>query len=375
MARTVLLSAAAAACLLAAGPALADEAPRSAPPEALEMSDPLERFNRTMFKVDKKITGWLGGRSFSPPNILPGGVRRGVYNFFSNLGEPVSAANQLLQGKPERAGLAMGRFGANSTVGILGTRDVATGMGMERYKEDFGQTLATYGVPGGPYIYLPLFGPGNVRDRVAGRVDGLANPLGVVDAGMVGGMAIDGVQSLSQPQAQLSVREEAALAAQAGETDDEYARVRDLYYARRAAEIEDVGGADRVPEPYWPDEESDVQYARAQPPAPPREARPYRPDPRYARAAPPPPSRYARPAPQRRRYAEAPRFASSPPAYGYGPPPPPRRAYAPPRAYGYAYAPPPPPPPGYRDRAAERAAAQAAADAAYWNRAYVGWDQ
>jgi phospholipid-binding lipoprotein MlaA len=341
MARSVLLSTAAAVCLFAACPALADEPPRTAPPQALEMSDPLERFNRTMFKVDKKITGWLGGRSFAPPRILPNKVRRGVYNFFSNLGEPVSAANQLLQGKPERAGLAMGRFGANSTVGLLGTRDVATDMGMAKYKEDFGQTLATYGVPGGPYIYLPLLGPGNVRDRVGGRVDGLVNPLGAVDAGMVGGMAIDGVQSLSQPQGPMSVREQAAIAAETGETDDEYARVRELYYAQRADEIEDADGADLVPTPDWGDEEADVQQAQAQPLR--------QPAPSYARAAPPPsPARYART-------------------------PPPRRAYAPPPAYGYGYG--PPPPPGYRDRAAERAAAQAAADAAYWNSAYVGWDQ
>lgn len=371
MTRLVLLSTAAAACLLVSFPALADEPPRPAPPQALEASDPLERFNRAMFKVDKKITNWLGGRAFSPPRLLPNGVRKGVYNFFSNLGEPVSAANQLLQGKPDRAGLAMGRFGANSTVGILGTRDVATDMGMEKYKEDFGQTLATYGVPGGPYIYLPLLGPGNVRDRVGGRVDGLANPLGGFDAGMAGGMAIDGVQSLSQPKGPMSVRERAAIAAETGQTDDEYAMVRDLYYAHRADEIEDAGGADRVPTPDW-EEEADVQYAKAAPPPPPRDVR--RPDPRYARAAPPPPTaRYAQ-APRQAapRYAQAPRYAP-PPGYGHAPPP--RRAYAPP-AYAYGYA---PPPPAYRDRAAERAAqraaAQAAADAAYWNSAYVGWDR
>jgi phospholipid-binding lipoprotein MlaA len=362
MARPVLLSTAAAACLLAACPAFADQPPKPAPPQALEMSDPLEGFNRAMFKVDKKITTWLGGSNFAPPKILPSKVRRGVYNFFSNLGEPVSAANQLLQGKPKRAGLAMGRFGANSTVGVLGTRDVATEMGMEKYKEDLGQTLATYGVPGGPYVYLPLFGPGTVRDRVAGRVEGLANPLGPVDAGMAGGMAIDGVQSLSQPNGPMSVRQRAALAAEAGQVDDEYALVRDLYYAQRADEIEDARGADRVPEPNWDDDEADVQHAQAAPPPP--TARPRRPDPRYARAAPPPPPRYA----QARRYAP-------PPGYGYAPPPPPpRRAYPPP-AYGYGYGYAPPPPPAYRDRAAERAAAQAAADAAYWQSAYVGWDQ
>ncbi len=364
MARLVLLSTAAAACLLAAGPALADEPPplerppNYVPSQALEMSDPLERFNRTMFSVDKKLMKWLGGRAFpSPARILPGKVRRGVYNVFSNLGEPVSAANQALQGKWSRAGVSMGRFGANTTVGLLGTKDVASDMGMTKHSEDFGQTLATYGVPGGPYVYLPLLGPGNVRDRVGGRVDGLANPLGMVDAGMIGGAAIDGVQSMSQPQSAMSIRERASIAAEAGQTDDEYAMVRDLYYAKRAAQIEDAAGADEVPAPYWDDEDADVQYADATPPPPPRDLdrRRAQPDQRYARAASP-------------RYPGA---YAPPPPRAYAPPPRPRSYPPPGYAYGYGYA---PPPPAYRDRAAERAAAQAAADAAYWQSAYVGWD-
>ena len=229
-------------------------------------------------------------------------------------------------------------------------------------------------MPGGPYVYLPLLGPGNVRDRVAGRVDGMAHPLGMADAGMVGGAAIDGVQSVTQPQQAMSIRQRASMAAESGETQDEYAMVRDLYYAKRAAQIEDAAGADRVPEPVWGDEDYDVQHAAVQPrPAP------AQPDPRYRRAQADP--RYARaPADARNaRAAPAPRYAQA-----YAPPPPAyaaRRAPAyPPQAYGYEV---PPPPPAYRsrreqayyERAAERAAAQAAADAGYWQSAYVGWDQ
>jgi phospholipid-binding lipoprotein MlaA len=98
-------------------------------------------------------------------------VRTGVTNFFSNINDVLIAANNLLQGKPSNAASDIGRFLVNSTIGILGFFDVATDMGLDKNREDFGQTLAVWGVGDGPYVVLPFFGPSNVRDTVGLVVD------------------------------------------------------------------------------------------------------------------------------------------------------------------------------------------------------------
>jgi phospholipid-binding lipoprotein MlaA len=103
--------------------------------------------------------------------VLPEFVRTGVTNFFSNINDVLIAANNLLQGKPSNAVSDIGRFLVNSTVGILGFFDVATDMGLDKNHEDFGQTLAVWGVGDGPYVVLPFFGPSNVRDTVGLVVD------------------------------------------------------------------------------------------------------------------------------------------------------------------------------------------------------------
>ena len=87
-----------------------------------------------------------------------------VNNFFSNLWEPMTIVNDLLQGKLFYAARDTTRFLVNSTVGILGIFDVASHMDLPRRKEDFGQTLAVWGIPSGPYLVLPFLGPSNIRD-------------------------------------------------------------------------------------------------------------------------------------------------------------------------------------------------------------------
>jgi phospholipid-binding lipoprotein MlaA len=281
MRRSIVLPMMAAAAVCAAAPALARErpplrrAPNYAPPQALQPSDPLEGVNRAMFSIDKRISKAFGGRSLDPGKAVPSKIRPAVYNVFSNLDEPVSAANQLLQGKVKRAAVSVGRFATNTTVGLLGTRDVATGWGMRRHREDFGQTLAKYGVPSGPYIYLPLLGPSTMRDKLAGQVDGMAQPLGWVETGTMGGHAINGVENVVQPP-RATIRQRGSEAAEAGATYDEYATVRAFYYAKRAAEIEDAAGADEVPMPNWRSRQADVQYARVREQPRPRRGQPYR---------------------------------------------------------------------------------------------------
>lgn len=145
-------------------------------------NDPLEPFNRTMFDFNQSLDrrAALPAATFYK-SAVPEPVRIGVHNFLSNLHMPVTFANDVLQGEFSRARDAAGRFGVNTTLGIGGVTDPATGMGMTDQSEDFGQTLGVYGVPGGPYMVLPLLGSALPRDLFGKLVvDRYFNPLGYV---------------------------------------------------------------------------------------------------------------------------------------------------------------------------------------------------
>ncbi len=128
--------------------------------------DPWENFNRAMYsfnnKIDKAILAPVA-RGYSK---LPSPVTTGVGNFFSNLFEPTTIINDLLQGKVGQAVEDTTRFLLNTTVGIAGLFDVAKHVDLPKNDEDFGQTLARWGVGDGPYLVLPILGPSNVRDTV-----------------------------------------------------------------------------------------------------------------------------------------------------------------------------------------------------------------
>jgi phospholipid-binding lipoprotein MlaA len=142
-----------------------------------EVNDPLEPLNRGVFTFNEKADELVlkpvaqGYRA-----VTPGFLRTGVSNFFSNLGEPVNAVNNLLQGKAAAAFSDVGRFAMNSVIGIFGLWDVATPAGIEKSNEDFGQTLGAWGVQGGPYLVLPLLGPSTVRDTVGRFADSPLSP-------------------------------------------------------------------------------------------------------------------------------------------------------------------------------------------------------
>ena len=127
---------------------------------SLGVTDPYENFNRKMFAFNR-----LGDKYIYRPvgkaykTVLPSFMRKGIGNFFDNLTTPRSALNNVLQGKPGRGLNEMGRFVVNSTIGIGGLFDVAQAGGMERYDEDFSQTLAVWGVPEGHYLVVPIWGP------------------------------------------------------------------------------------------------------------------------------------------------------------------------------------------------------------------------
>ena len=130
--------------------------------------DPFEPFNRNVSAfnedVDRTI---LRPVATAYQNVTPAPVRTGVRNFFTNLTEPWSFANNALQFKVKEAGETLIRFGINTVFGVLGIYDVAGDAGIERHRQDFGQTLAVYGIGTGPYLVLPVLGPSTVRDTVA----------------------------------------------------------------------------------------------------------------------------------------------------------------------------------------------------------------
>ncbi len=143
-----------------------------------ETPDPLEPINRVTYAfndgVDTVILKPLakGYKAVTPPL-----ARRGVSNFFDNLAYPVVIVNNLLQGKPGAALSDTGRFLVNSTVGLAGLLDVGESLGWEKNDEDFGQTLAVWGVPRGPYLVLPFLGPSTIRDAFGRPADAALNGL------------------------------------------------------------------------------------------------------------------------------------------------------------------------------------------------------
>ncbi|QWE06743.1 VacJ family lipoprotein [Polynucleobacter sp. JS-JIR-5-A7] len=127
--------------------------------------DPWEPFNRSVFEFNEGLDAYLlkpvvAGYRF----VLPEFVRDGIYNFFSNYGDIYNIFYNLLQGKPGYAFNDFMRVAVNTTMGLGGFIDLATPGGLEKHKEDWGQTFGVWGVPAGPYVVLPFFGPSNVRD-------------------------------------------------------------------------------------------------------------------------------------------------------------------------------------------------------------------
>ena len=136
--------------------------PAGVPPSP---DDPWESFNRSVFEFNEGLDKYVlkpvvSGYRF----VLPEFIREGVYNFFSNYNDIYTALNNLLQGKPDYAFNDLMRVVVNTTMGLGGLIDLATPGGLEKHKEDFGQTFGVWGVPSGPYVVLPFFGPSSVRD-------------------------------------------------------------------------------------------------------------------------------------------------------------------------------------------------------------------
>ncbi len=193
--------------------------------------DPWEGWNRRVHRFNNAIDRTVAtplARAYQ--KVVPRPVRLGVGNFFNNLGQPVSALNALLQGKPKQAGQSLGRFLLNATVGIGGIFDPASDAGIPYRSEDFGQTLGVWGWKTSRYVELPLFGPRTLRDSFGLIGDGPLSPIRQIESSETR-VFLQGLQLVdlrTQLFAVDAMREGAA---------DDYALVRDAWMQRRAYQI------------------------------------------------------------------------------------------------------------------------------------------
>lgn len=217
---TRLLSVAALALLLAGCAA--------SPTRTASNVDPLEPVNRGLYQVHDAIDRAV----LTPVNkvytaVVPQFARTGVSNFFGNFEDLWSAVNDVLQGKGQKAGDDLGRVLTNTMFGLGGMIDIASQAGIERGNEDFGQTLAVWGVGSGPYLFIPLIGPSTFRDATGTIVHSFAWPPGyIADVDVrnsVYGLYV--VDQRYQAQDALTAVDNAAL--------DRYTFIRNAYLQRR----------------------------------------------------------------------------------------------------------------------------------------------
>ncbi|HEX7986695.1 MAG TPA: VacJ family lipoprotein [Duganella sp.] len=232
--------------------------------------DPYESYNRAMFSFNDKVDTYaLKPVATAYRDVTPSFVQTGVGNFFGNLGDAWTAVNNLLQGKGEAGMSDITRFALNSTLGILGLFDIASEAGLQKHKEDFGQTLGTWGVSSGPYLMLPILGPSTVRDTVALPADFAGNIWSYKDPVYLRniGTGVNLVDTRASLLDATSMLEDAAL--------DRYEFIRDGYLQRRESLIHPDGdGGDAKPKQQDPAvEEAKPASPQAAAPAP-AEAKP-----------------------------------------------------------------------------------------------------
>jgi phospholipid-binding lipoprotein MlaA len=197
--------------------------------------DPWEGFNRKMFGVNNAIDGVV----LVPAAQLYRAVtfkkqRRGIRNFLDNLRTPVILVNDILQGEFKRAGNTASRFVINTTVGFGGMADPAERIGIPQHSEDFGQTLAVWGIDSGPYLFLPIFGPSSVRDGFGAGVGIVMDPAFYIrtDAASLFRYSRAGINGVSIREPLIEPLEEIK-----ANSLDHYASFRSFYLQARKREI------------------------------------------------------------------------------------------------------------------------------------------
>lgn len=221
--------------------------PAAAATDSPRESDPLEPFNRVIFQFNEGLRtlflrpAFTFIEAFTPPALRDHdyGIVSGVDGILDNLTAPVVLVNDLLQGEGRRALRTTQRFAINTTVGIGGLFDVASMAGIEGHQEDFGQTLAVWGIDEGAFMVLPLIGPTNPRDGVGALVDGALDPFSwylTPNRKIIAAWARTGTAAGKM----IGAQEDGA----ADSSGDLYASVRDQYRRQRFADIHNVMVAD-----------------------------------------------------------------------------------------------------------------------------------
>lgn len=213
-------------------------------------NDPLEPTNRYFFRIDNAIDRHVVHPTASAyVRHVPPPVRSAVHNFLQNLDSPVLLANDMLEGKPRRAGDTLMRALINTTLGVGGLFDLATGWGYPFHNAGFALTLGLWGVGTGPYLYLPVLGPSDLRDTVGGLADGFAEPIGYVGQGTTGiilhfsALGLHGADTSASMLDVVEAIQKTAL--------DPYATFRSLYFQNRESAVEKLRDDHRATVPAW----------------------------------------------------------------------------------------------------------------------------
>ena len=231
-----------------------------APPShaSVKNPDPYERFNRSNYALNARLDRFLiRPLSKVSSGLTPGPIGRAIHNVLRTLNEPIVILNDLLQIRPARAAKTAARLVVNVTVGLFGTVDVAKKIGVPYHPNGFGDTLGHYGVRPGPYLYLPVLGPSDVRDLFGGAVDTVSTPIFFVryaykDDVLLTLQIVGGLNERAEVDSELRVLLQDAA--------DPYATLRSTYLQARQGEIDggatpaalpDIGspGADVAPDP------------------------------------------------------------------------------------------------------------------------------
>jgi phospholipid-binding lipoprotein MlaA len=229
-----------------------------------QQNDPLQPTNRVFYRFDNALdTHVLRPVAIGYKHVTTPGIRHHVSDFLVNLEEPAELVNFMAEGKSRLAGTALVRFVVNSTVGIGGLFDPASVMGYHNTYTDTGLTLADWGAGEGPYLYLPLFGPSDVRDASALPAGIVLSPTfpAPTSVGLklfnYGASGVNVVNEREQLLGKVSQIKSQAL--------DPYATFRSLYRQHRAAELRTIKQRNVLTVPAWysPKTRAEMQAAAA----------------------------------------------------------------------------------------------------------------
>jgi phospholipid-binding lipoprotein MlaA len=213
-----------------------------------QLNDPLEPTNRFFYRIDDGLDTYVLRPVAVAYSYVPSGIRDPVHNLLANISSPVIFTNDVLQTKPRRAGDTMMRFLINTTVGVGGLFDVASGLGYKRHDTDFGITLALWDVGTGPFLYLPVLGPSDPRDATGFGADIALDPFtwatfGGSNAFNTSKFGLGAVDTRERLIGTIDQVKKTAL--------DPYATFRSLYRQNRQSQVDETRSDNQATVPAW----------------------------------------------------------------------------------------------------------------------------